>query len=662
MKRRLFIFRAMYLVLLAVMVIMCAYVAIIRRESLFVFVLMTVFAVLVTVVALLTTRAEVKRYLTSMGKRVDASLKEATSAIPMAAVVIDQDGAIVWYNKFFRERILRGRDSFGEKLGSRISGIDFEKAFSAKGQSILLGDRRYTVFGVRTTKQSGDLICLYMVDDTELKLVKQEYMESRPSIMLIMLDNYEEFMQNLKESEKAQIAAQIEALLESYITKSGGHIIKTSRDKFTAIVEERCLREMTEQRFSVLDSARLIVTSENMPATLSIGVGRGFSTLRDSERGARQALDMALGRGGDQAAIKSQMDLSFYGGVSKAVEKRTKVKTRIVATALSELIQTSDEIMIMGHRFPDLDCIGAAVGLYRSISLMGKPCHIALDRSTNLADLLVTRMESSGGYQGVFVDPQMLVERVTKKTLLIIVDTHVPNFVENTALYEAVKTVVVIDHHRKMVGHIENAMIFYHEPYASSTAEMVTELIQYFETGKQIGSLEAEALLAGIMLDTKNFVLKTGVRTFEAAAYLRKLGADTVQVKKLFASSMETYQMKTHLVAEAKLYRHCAIGFAAEGAGSPEALRLAVPQAADELLSINDVDASFVYYRLPNGQISYSARSLGIFNVQLVMEALGGGGHHTMAGAQIEAHSLEEAEVRLCRAIDEYYSRQTQQK
>ena len=421
-------------------------------------------------------------------------------------------------------------------------------------------------------------------------------------------------------------------------------------DKFLMVVEERHLEKIIEGRFSILDEIRKIETNSGVSVTLSIGVGRGEETLAQSELSASQALDMALGRGGDQAAVKTRTQYEFYGGVSKGVEKRTKVKSRIVANALSELIETADHVLVMGHKFGDLDCIGAAVGMATAIRSIGKQAEVVVDRDKNLAKILI-EMVTKDGNNNLFVDPEEARFSITPETLLIICDTHTPNLVESLEVYERCKTVVVIDHHRKMVNHIDNAVIFYHEPYASSASEMVTELIQYMGDNCRISSVVAQALLSGIMLDTRNFVLKTGVRTFEAAAYLRRIGADTIVVRKLFASTLDSYQRKTRIVNAAQIYKSCAV---AESDFSSDDMRIVAPQAADELLGIDGVDGSFVLYEA-GGCINISARSMGAINVQLIMEKLGGGGHHTMAGAQIRNVEMEKAKQMLFESIDDYF-------
>ena len=489
------------------------------------------------------------------------------------------------------------------------------------------------------------------MDVTELQEEASLYKLTRPSVMLIMLDNYGEVMQHAKESEKSRILGAIDSTLEDFISSMTTSFIKRlDGDKFLVVAEEQHLERIIASRFKILDDIRSIQTDGNLPVTLSIGVGRGEETLAQSEASARQALDMALGRGGDQAAIKNQTVYEFYGGVSKGVEKRTKVKTRIVANALSELIQNADRVLVMGHKFGDLDCVGASVGMAYAIRSIGKQADVVVDRDKTLANILID-MVTKEGCGNLFVDPSEALFSVTEDTLLIVCDTHTQNLVESQEIYNRCKTVVVIDHHRKMVNHIDNAVIFYHEPYASSASEMVTELIQYMGENCRINAVVAQALLSGIMLDTRNFVLRTGVRTFEAAAYLRRIGADTITVRKLFSNTLDSYQRRSRIVSGAQIYKKCAV---AESDFSSEDMRIVAPQAADELLSIDGVDGSFVLYE-NNGEICISARSMGAINVQIIMEMLGGGGHHTMAAAQLKGTEMEKAKQLLLEAIDKYF-------
>lgn len=489
------------------------------------------------------------------------------------------------------------------------------------------------------------LYVLYYVDNTHLKEIAEEYALSRPAVMMVYIDNVEEVMQDIRDSERAQITGRVETILEDWVGATSGILRKYGSDRFMVLLEERHLEQMVAGRFDILDRVRSIQTSERISVTLSIGVGQG-ETLRESEAMARQAIEMALGRGGDQAAVKTKNGFDFYGGVSKGVEKRTKVRTRVVASALQELIEGSENVLVMGHRFSDLDCLGSAVAMAAAARSLGRPAYVVTQRDKTLARELLDRYDQAGRGD-LFIEPDDGLPLVNRRTLLIITDTHNPDMLEWPPLYQRASTVVVIDHHRKMVNHIENAVIFYHEPYSSSASEMVAELVQYMGA-HCISRLEAEALFAGIMLDTRSFVMKAGVRTFEAAAYLRRQGADTVEVKRMFSESAATYRKKADIVSRAEIYRRTAIAYDEDGGTE---VRIAAAQAADELLSIKGVDAAFTLFT-ENGGVNVSARSLGDFNVQLVMEAIGGGGHLTMAGAYLRDTGMEEARRLLVSAID----------
>lgn len=596
-------------------------------------------------------------FLSYLSDNLTLTRRESMEVIPFPMIVADQNGDITWYNRMCKDDVFLGEDQFGMPVSDIVAGADPADPSKSQGRSIRYKNKLYTVHVTSILSEDGTPLSIYfLVDDTTLKKYMFEYKESRPSVGIVVIDNYQEIMQDAKESEKAQTIGQLETIIENYMAEGSCLLRRLDRDRFLIVAEERQLRKMIERRFDILDQVRQVSLSDNVPSTLSIGIGQGASTLQESEKMARQALEMALGRGGDQVAIKSANGFAFYGGTSKGVEKRTKVKTRIMASALSELIGTAENVLIMGHQFADLDCLGSAVGMYKAVKQMGKPAAIVLNRQRNLAFPLYNRL-AQNGYADAFVEPDLAIDLIGKKTLLLVVDTHLPHILESREVYNACKTVAVIDHHRKMVGHIDNAVIFYHEPYASSASEMVTELVQYFGDNVKIGKIEAEALLSGIMLDTKNFVMKTGVRTFEAAAYLRKQGADTVEVRKLFSNSMDDYQKKTRLVASAEVYRGCAI---ASGEYS-EDIKLIAPQAADELLGINDVMASFVMYEYEGG-VSFSARSMGLMNVQVVMESLGGGGHMTMAGAQLTDIGMEAARQKLLQAIDQYFEQRPPEK
>ncbi|MEG2851466.1 MAG: DHH family phosphoesterase [Hydrogenoanaerobacterium sp.] len=594
---------------------------------------------------------EIKRFLQEISSSLATAQQDALESFPMPVLVAGISGEIVWYNDVFKKTVLGKGEMFGGKIGEIITNIDMENLAGSEGYEVEFKERLFTVYAMQEIKTTAPLVAFYFMDETRLKRTAQRFEDTRPSVGIIMIDNCEELLQSAEESERAQLVGKIEYLMSQYINGYNGLFKKLERDKYVMVVEEQCLRSMIEKRFDILDKVREVIVGENqVPTTISIGIGHGAETLFDGEQMARQALEMAMGRGGDQVAVHTQDGYEFFGGVSKGVEKRTKVKTRMVASALIELIDASDNVIIMGHQFADLDCLGAATGLLKGVRMLGKPVSVVINKKHNLAQSLYERLLVNG-YEDAFLEPSAAMGLVTKKTLLIVVDTHIQRILESEEIYKACKNVVVIDHHRKMVGHIDRAVIFYHEPYASSASEMVTELLQYFGNNRTLGRIEAEALLAGIMLDTRNFVLRTGVRTFEAAAYLRKLGADTVEVRRLFSSSMSSYRRKIQLVSSAEIYMGCAI---AKTASETDDIKLVAPQAADELLSINGVDASFVMYEY-EGEVSFSARSMGGMNVQLIMEKLGGGGHQTMAGAQMKGISLEDARQILLRSIDEYH-------
>lgn len=421
-----------------------------------------------------------------------------------------------------------------------------------------------------------------------------------------------------------------------------GVIRKLENDLFYAVMESRHLHEIMNDRFRILDEARQIRVNDRMHITFSIGVGDGASSLAESEKFAQQSLDMALGRGGDQAAVKTENGFCFFGGASKGVEKKSKTKIRSIALAMQELIENSDQVFLMGHRFGDLDSIGSACGLAGAIQLMQKPAYVVVHRQNCLATPLIQQMEQCSDGPA-FIEPTEAIAHITENSLLIVVDTHNKEILESVELYQQARYVIVIDHHRKNVNFIENAVIFHHEPYASSASEMVTEILQYFRMDTEISAAYADALLAGIMLDTKNFVMRAGVRTFEAAAYLRKIGADTVQVKRLFSGTISDYSIRAQIVSHAEMYRNNAIS--AVKLSCPD-VRMIASQAADELLNIQGVDASFVLYLEEKG-VSISARSMGNVNVQIIMEQLGGGGHQTMAAVQLPGYTIQEAKEQL---------------
>ncbi len=596
---------------------------------------------------LIAAQDNVHKFIAELNTDISLTEKESLYSFPVASVIVDNDNKIIWCNKFFSENVITDRDPFGIDI-SEIFQMDTDELERNDSVSASYSGKTYTVT-CETNCTPLKLLCFQ--DITDYCKLQESFRITRPSVIIIMVDNYDDLLQNSKESDKARVIGDIEKLFEEFMSATNGFLKKLSQNTFIAVLEEQHLSKIIDERFKILDTARKIKVDERLNLTLSIGVGYNCKTLAESETSAKQALDMALGRGGDQAAVKTEAGFQFYGGVSKGIEKQSRTKTRIIATALQELIHNSSDVLIMGHRFGDLDSIGAAVGLAGSINSMGKSAKIVVDPINNLAAPIIDRLTSLGDGD-MFMDETTALDAINDDTLLIIVDTHNKNIIESPELYKKARHVVVIDHHRKNVNFIDNAVIFHNEPYASSTCEIISEMIQYFKDTGRLHPQYADAMLAGITLDTKNFVMKTGVRTFEAAAFLRKNGADTIVVKSMFSSTMDSYRKKARLVASAELYNRCAL---AVSESSDADMRVIAPQASDELLNITGVDASFVIYP-SNNCMCISARSLGAMNVQLVMEKLGGGGHQTMAATQLADKSADEAKKMLLCAIDEYIS------
>lgn len=585
-----------------------------------------------------------------MNRNLESAAAEYMNSLPAPVAVIDESRQFVWYNQIFEEKISLGQDVYGHDFETFVN-MDLSPLPNGGASICAVNGCIYSVTAEKFEKNEADFLVLYFHDETNYFNLKKHSDEQQQNVVIITIDNYDDIMQNAKESEKAQTSVETEKLIENFMNGTNGFIKKTSSNTFYAIIENRYLEHIISEKFKILDSARNIKISGKFPLTFSIGVGQNADSLAESETIARQCLDMALGRGGDQAVLKTENGYRFFGGVSKGVEKRSRAKTRIIANALQDLIENSGKVFIMGHRFGDLDSVGAACGLAGALNLLHKEVFIAVDRTKNLALNLIEYVDEQTKHS-LFITPGEAESLITSDDLLIIVDTHNKLYVESRALYEKSKSTVVIDHHRKTVNFIDDAVIFHHEPYASSASEMVTEIIQYFkfENDEKIDSCYAEALLSGIMLDTKNFVMRTGVRTFEAAAYLKKIGADTVAVKLLFSNSIDAYRRKAQIVASARIHGECAIAVADF---KSDDIRVVAPQAADELLGISGVGASFVIYKT-GSTVNISGRSLGAINVQVIMEQLGGGGHQTMAAAQIENTNVQDAVKALTAVIDDY--------
>ena len=581
--------------------------------------------------------------------------KTKFSLEPLSQPVVLLSGeTALWYNDQFRQRMLGGQDLLVSRVQKVIPGLDLQQARTQEGQQLTLAEG---VWSAHSSTVPGDAETMTLVvfnEETALRRVEAEYKASRPGYLVFLVDGYDDVFSDMLDSERARLLEGINRVLEEMIGRGTGFLRRVASGRYIAVVEERQLEQFSKRSYDVLDKIRALDPSVNL--SLSIGIGRGAKTLREAQDMAVQALDMAQGRGGDQAAEMTPDGFTFYGGVSHGVEKRSKVRSRIVADQLVKLIKEADHVVIMGHRMSDLDAIGSAEGVLRICKICDVPAVIAVRRDATLASSLINALVAAG-QEDDFIDPKGALPIISKRTLCIVVDTYQVNLVESKEILEKCGKVAVIDHHRKGVGFIENPALVCHEPYSSSASELVTELLQYVgERDDKPNRVEAEGLLAGIMLDTRDFTLHTGVRTFEAAAALRRYGAETERVRQLFDVTMVEYNAKADLVEAAQMYKNCAVSVSGE---VPPEARVAIAQAANDLLTIQNVEASFVAVQVGTG-VNISARSLGAVNVQVIMESLGGGGHQTMAAAQLKHITPEAARARIQTAIDQY--RESQKK
>lgn len=598
---------------------------------------------------------EISKILEDITTNIDIAGKSTLSKIPLPLAIVDNRGEILWANSFFVG--ITSNKIFGQNINTLIADFDSNKIINKKinrYDKVTINNEYFDVLinpiEVNSEKQVKNyIILLYFINKTKYYNIYNTYNDEKPIVALIEVDNYDEVLKSTGEEDRPILIAEIEKHINAFSASVDGLIKKYDDNKYIMIFENRHLDALVEKKFDILDDLRDIYFGNRIPATLSIGIGKNGNALGKTSDFAAAAKDLALGRGGDQVVIKDGDKLFFYGGKTKEVEKRTKVKARVVAHAISELIDQSSEVIIMGHDSPDIDCIGSCLGMYRGCTERGKKAHILLNRSNDSIEKLLIKLREVGEYNGIFIDNEEASERTINNPLLIIMDVHRKSFVEFPELLDMVNNIVVIDHHRKSVDFIDNAVISYIEPYASSTCELTTEIIQYLTEKPKLLEIEAQALMAGIYVDTKNFTFKTGVRTFEAAGFLKRLGADSVEVRKLFSDDFDTYVERSKLVSSAVIENGIAI---AVHKGKVKNT-LIIPQAADELLKINDVEASFVIAEIGN-DVVISGRSLGLINVQLILESIGGGGHMTIAGAKLVNTSIADGLSMLKESIYKY--------
>lgn len=598
---------------------------------------------------------EVKEKLLHKVKTVTDELNfehgKAFSVLSVPCIVIEKDGAIIWFNDSFRETFRITSDFTVMNFKELIRKDNIEKLLQGRGFRLRADNLYFSVYSNEFNVDGEEFYLLYLFDETELRLIEKEFIDTRPCIMLTVLDNADEVYNNFKESDCAAIFTKTEQMIEQWVGSYGGLCRKYSSSRMMVFIEERAYQRMVNDKFNILDKIReLTYDGRSTDLTLSIGVGHE-SDMAESNNSAKQALDMAQSRGGDQVAIKEGTQYKFFGGVSSGHEKKNKVRTRLLSKTISEIISDSDNVLIMGHRFSDFDAFGSAVGMHCIAEHFGKTANIVVNTKNTLALPLISAFIQEKG-EGIVISPDDAPSKVGGNTLVIVVDTHKQDFTDCPELIDRAGKVMVIDHHRKSVDYIEDTVMFYHMPNSSSASEMIAEIAQYVDTKPVLDKFAALALFTGIVLDTRNFILRAGVRTFEAAAYLRSRGAGTVDCKKLFSNDMDIFRARNAIIDEAETYSDCAISVAGE---KFENIRLVTSQAADEMLNIEGVKASFVLYENAGG-INISARSYGEVNVQLIMEGLGGGGHQTMSACQIADTDADEALRLLKEEIDKYFS------
>ncbi len=603
-----------------------------------------------------------KKRLNTMIEKITMDAGDTSSnallSFPLPIVLLDEQGNIKWYNSDFRDLFSGAHlssctvlDLFPEFNIGHLSPGESGNGFMCETE---VDGKTYKIIGntPQSVSENKPLTLMYLEDVSEASEIRKKYISEKTFECLIFVDNYDELMESTPSASVPQLQAQIYKEINDWTAAHNGMLVKYEKDKYFIIFEYKYLEQFIKSKFDILTKIRTINEKNTIPATISIGMGLNGSTLAENDSFAKNAINMALGRGGDQVVLKDNEQFRFYGGSTKEQEKSTRVKARVVSFALSGLINNADNVLVLTHKNADVDGFGAACGIYRICKIHNKPIHICMETYDKTVANMLTRLENVEEYNGLIITASQAAGRVGPNTLIVVVDTHKTSLLEAPALLKPTKQIVVVDHHRRSADFIEHTALVYHEPYASSACEMVTEILQYTTNKMSLAKLEAEALYAGMVIDTKNFTFKTGVRTFEAASFLRKQGVDTVAVKTIFQQDLQSYIKRGDIIKNSEIVReNIAISIAQN---SDESTHIIAAQAADELLNVKGITASFVIFASGTG-ISISGRSLGGINVQVILEKLGGGGHLTIAGAQLPAATADEAKEKLLAAIDEYY-------
>lgn len=605
---------------------------------------------------------EITQHIEELTFNTDSAAKHTLVNAPFPIAIIETDGNIVWksisfMNEFGSVDIKNILNNLSKEIKAELENNTDKKTVN---RQLKIGRKDYKIIGeCLKKKQKGIkkrteyMIAVYFFDNTKSLEISKKYEDSKVCVGIISIDNYEETMKGLTTEEKPQVLAKLEKMIYDWASDTSGIVVKNERDIYICIFEQKHLEKLKENRFDILDKVKEIEIEGPLQLTLSIAVSQDGKTNYEKYKTALATLDIALGRGGDQAVVRKKEKYTFFGGRSIEVEKRTKVKARMVAHALEDLMNDAENIMVMGHINGDIDSISSSIGICKFAKTLGKTAKIVNNSYGASLQEFMEVMSKENDYKNVIIDRTQALSEISEDTLLVIVDTNKKNYVEVPELLERTSKIVVIDHHRRSTDYIENAILTFHEVYASSASELVTELLQYTSTETSLTTFEAESLYGGIMVDTKNFTFKTGVRTFEAAAFLRKNNVDILKVKKWFQSDLESYNTIADIVKNAEIIRD-SIGISVYDK-IDEAANLICAKSADELLTINNITASFVL-GIQKEKICISGRSIGDINVQLILEKLGGGGHIGVAGAQLEGITLEEAKATLIEKINEYFA------
>ena len=609
-------------------------------------------------------KTEISEHINELTVSVDKAAQSTIINSPFPLVVLETNGNIIWKSSNFIKEF--ANIDTGTTLTDVIKELKLKIENSQNtnnisiSESMKIGEKNYKVIAEYTKlrekehKNSSEYMAtVYFLDETNYVKLLEEYTNSRTCIGIIVLDNYEELMQRVTEEEKLKITSNAEKNIYSWVNEYDGLLVKSERDTYVCIFDQLNLEKIKEDKFEILDEIKEIKTQDNIQLTLSIAISENEKTNSEEYKSAKAVIDIALGRGGDQAIIKQNGKYYFFGGRTQEVEKRTRVKARIVAQALEELMNSASNVIIMGHTNSDIDAMGSGMGVYRIAKTIGKDAYIVNETNGTSLDNFINDLKDIEEYNDVIIDKAEALNKISADSLLVVVDTDKKNYVEAPELLDKTDKIVVIDHHRRGTDYIENAILTFHEVYASSACELVTELVEYAEKTVKLTKFEVEALYAGIMMDTKNFTFKTGVRTFEAAAFLRKCGVDFIKVKKWFQSDLETYNKISEIVAKSEIIDDT-IAISIYDKEDSDA-NITCAKAADELLTISNITASFVIGKMGD-KIYISGRSIGDINVQLILEKLGGGGHITVAGAQVEGMTQEEVKQELINRINEYFT------